>query len=66
MGEEDGRALAVYDFERYKVKMAVVLDAISKIHSAIKAINVLVIAESAEPREKASQSDDQEAILEGI
>jgi len=43
-----------YDYDRHRVKMGVVMDAVEEIASAIKAINVLVIAERAEAKEKAS------------
>lgn len=52
--EEDDRISICYDYDRHRVKMGVVMGAIDEIASAIKAINVLVIAESQAEKEKAS------------
>lgn len=53
-GEEHDRMFICYDYDRHRVKMGVVMDAVEEIASAIKAINVLVIAESQAAKEKAS------------
>lgn len=52
--EEEGRSSIIYDFDRHRVKMGVVLASAEEVNAAIKAINTLIVCEEMEAKRKAS------------
>ena len=60
MDDDLDRCCACYEYDRHRVKMAVVLAAAEEVNHAIKAINVLAIAGHAEAQKKPSDEQIRE------
>lgn len=60
MDEDHDRCCACYEYDRHRVKMAVVLSAVEEVNQAIKAVNVLAIAGHVEGQKKPSDGQIRE------